>query len=139
MKAKRWPALLNHASSPWGRQFGELVAGRIAMALMDRWEEANALPLPTRAYDVVVDDPDMNGPHAYLNVLAVSARAAGVQAYAQAMRDEGWRCVAGHPQGDELTVEVASRGAIYSTVHLRRQHPQIDYAESTLKATNGVA
>lgn len=108
--------------------FGERMADKCAEKLMLRMEQENALPLPALLYDVVVDDPEMAARHEYLALEAISPLAARIAGYRRAMRDEGFRCVHGHPPGDETTLSVADEASIYATVHLAGDHPAIDYA-----------
>jgi hypothetical protein len=100
-------------------KFFDRVTDAFADKLMVRMEQENALPLPTKWYDVVVDDPEMFAKHEYRDISAVSARAAGIEGYRRAMRDEGFRCVASHGAGDEVTVEVVSvEASMWAVVHL---------------------
>lgn len=129
------------------RRLGDALAERISQKLLERMEDEGELPLEPKGYDVVVDDPEMSGRHEYQGIAAVSAKAAGVEAYRRAMRDEGFRCVSHHPPGDEVTVEGASRdcGQMWATVHQRGKHPAIEYprrearvaGEERVQATDG--
>jgi hypothetical protein len=110
----------------FNRRLVEVFADR----LIERIECEDGLPLPTRTWDVVVDDPTLAARHEYRGLLATTARAAGVKAYEKAMRDEGFRCMAIHPPGDETTLAIAREGGLlWSVVHQHRKHPDIDYTK----------
>lgn len=109
----------------FGRRFGEVVSDKIADKLLERLEDEDALPLPERSYDVVVDDPEMTQRHVYRALSACSARAAQVEGYRRAVADEGYRLVSRHPMGDEVTLQssAARECAMYATVYLAGLHP----------------
>lgn len=121
-------------TGPFAR-IGEKMADRLAERTWERLEDFNALPLPTRGYDVVVDDPQLSARHVHRDVLAATPTAAGIEAYKRVMRAEGFRCVVAHPAGDERTVDVARDVmSAYTVVHLAGQHPAIDYSSPPVMA-----
>jgi hypothetical protein len=99
------------------------VADRLAARIEERLEAVNELPLPQRMFDVVVDDPDMSQRHDYRFIAACSSKAAGIEAYRRAIRDEGFRVCASHRPGDETTVDLAGEFRHYATVHETNRHP----------------
>lgn len=110
------------------------VAGRLADKLYSRLEDEGALPLPERMFDVVVDDPEMRQKHEYKGLLAISPRAAAVEATRRAIRDEGYRSMATLPAGDEQSLAIAADTAVFATVHRVGEHPQIAYDEPPPRA-----